>query len=113
MEKEPKNTSQIVKGIFSLGFGFIGIVFMLGGAAYLIHQMYFWLDKGYWTPFSALDALLYESPNDPWLLYPSSSIGVHKILGSIPFSGTCMAVGGIFLFIRQVIVSDPDSYPDY
>lgn len=61
----------------------------------LMKQIVSYLSAGYWNSFSIIDALAWAG--NAWALFPTSWLGVHKILAWMPFPA--LSFIGIFLVI--------------
>ncbi|MFC0246401.1 hypothetical protein ACFOLL_04360 [Falsochrobactrum ovis] len=76
--------------------GLLALAFFLCGLGVLGFQIFEYLKTGIWSGFSLLN-LLSLFVDDPWIYYPQSWFGVHKILAFIPSSATMFVIGYFIL----------------
>ena len=83
----------------------------LGGIMMLLYQGYFWLQNGYALQLSVIDVLVLfdshaKSPGaSPWIYYPESWLGLHKLLSSTPFAAFLIVTGLLILFVGTIVVT--------
>lgn len=68
------------------------------------YQVYIYLRLGYWVPISVVTALGWL--NSAWALAPTEWLGLHKVLGFLPLSGTSFGISVLVAWIVQLFDKD-------
>lgn len=90
MEKKADKLDMMGVGFASLFVFAIGVA--LGGVGVFGFQIYSWLQYGFWESISLVDGLLLVW-DSTWLWWPTSWVGVHKVLNAIPLSVALAGTG--------------------
>lgn len=90
--------------IFGVLVALLGFALMLVGIGTFGLQVFAFLVDGNWHPCSVRDALAFLLARQyPWLDYPGTMLGIHKILSWLPFPITSVAVAIMIMLFGAAI----------
>lgn len=101
MTTEQKNDSEVQNFFWLLVYSPV-----LTGIGLFCYQVYIWLRTGEWTAYSVLYGLSYFDNLKEWVVYPTSWIGIHKLLDKIPLSLFLIVVWCCLFFVVISIINE-------